>query len=234
MRLYDVGVATLWPYRQLVDQMVSIATANASVDTRVLELGCGTGNVLARYLEVRRELGATEFNMLGVDGNAAALDRAKMKFEHAGAKFLLEDLNNEKWTAKVGGGWDVVFCSNVLYNLENPTGFLRQVATVMARGGVFILTSPHTATPERVFAAHDAWVKMQDADTQALESERRAVRDRVIAWNERIVREGQSGACHFIAPNDLASMFREAGFVVLDADPRAYEGVNTLIVGRCG
>ncbi|GAA1654570.1 class I SAM-dependent methyltransferase [Actinoplanes couchii] len=122
MPLYDplsrlLGAGRL--HRRLLD------AAGVEPGARVLEIGCGTGNLSAAL--VRR---TPAVKVVGIDPDRAALARARRKvpdgeFRHAWAADLpLPD-----------GAVDVVLSSLMLHHLDDPVAGLREVARVLAPGG---------------------------------------------------------------------------------------------------
>jgi SAM-dependent methyltransferase len=91
---------------------------------RVLELGCGTGQVTVRLL-------AADADVVAVDALPGMLDRARTRAP--GATFLEGDVI----TSPVGGGFDRVVLSFLLHNFDGPgrVRVLRRAERALALGG---------------------------------------------------------------------------------------------------
>lgn len=113
---------------------------------RVLDLGCGTGRHLGRFLDA----GA---RVVGLDFSAGMLAQARRKHGHRPDLTLLEadasgDLPLEQ------GSFDLVFSSLVLEHVAGVAGFFRQAAGLCRPGGTLLLTTMHPALFLRDVQAH--------------------------------------------------------------------------------
>ncbi|HEX8130269.1 MAG TPA: methyltransferase domain-containing protein [Pyrinomonadaceae bacterium] len=97
---------------------------------RVLDLGCGTGNLIARYI-VRRG-----YRVIGVDQSEKMLEIAKAELPEA--KFIHSDMVEiefaEKFAAAVA--WDSVFHVERQYH----SAIYRKLASILERGGRLLLS----------------------------------------------------------------------------------------------
>jgi SAM-dependent methyltransferase len=91
---------------------------------RILELGCGTGQVTARLL-------AAGADVVAVDALPAMLDRARTRAPRA--RFV----EGDAITSEVGDGFDRVVLSFVLHNVDRPgrVRILRRAELALAPGG---------------------------------------------------------------------------------------------------
>jgi ubiquinone/menaquinone biosynthesis C-methylase UbiE len=128
LRLYD-------PFSRLMGardaQWQLVAQAAIDPGATVLEIGCGTGNVL--LLVARVAPGATVF---GLDPDARALEMAGRKARRAGATVRL-DRGYADRLPYPDGGVDRVLSSFMLHHLptEQQHPALREVHRVLAPGG---------------------------------------------------------------------------------------------------
>jgi ubiquinone/menaquinone biosynthesis C-methylase UbiE len=97
-------------------------------DHRVLELGCGTGQVTARLL-------AAGARVVAVDRLPAMLAAARRRAP--GATFVEADLDGDALEADVGGGYDRVVLSFVLHSFDTDgrTRLLARAAAALAPAG---------------------------------------------------------------------------------------------------
>ena len=98
---------------------------------RVLDAACGTGRHTKYLVDKGHEV-------LGVDGNAAMLEHAKKKV--SGAEFEVGDLS--KLPAE-DASYDVVTCGLAFGHLEDMGPAAKEIARVLAPGGVAAVSAPH-------------------------------------------------------------------------------------------
>jgi ubiquinone/menaquinone biosynthesis C-methylase UbiE len=96
---------------------------------RVLDLGCGTGLLLGELCE-RGEL------VVGADASEKMLGIARGRGE--GAELVLADADHLPFR---DGVFDCVVSITLLQNMPDPTRTVRELARVLRRNGVGILTS---------------------------------------------------------------------------------------------
>ncbi|WP_433781098.1 class I SAM-dependent methyltransferase [Actinomycetospora sp. CA-101289] len=122
-----------------------VAQADPPPDGRVLEIGCGTGNVLARMARARPDVALT-----GLDPDAAALERARAK--------LPVGVRLERGYADAlplpDGSVDRVLSALMLHHMppDEQAGALREVRRVLAPGGSLHLVDLETGGPHSLLA----------------------------------------------------------------------------------
>ncbi|HYO84961.1 MAG TPA: class I SAM-dependent methyltransferase [Dermatophilaceae bacterium] len=127
--VYD-GLLELTEYQRLVGQVT--ATADVRPGHSVVEVGCGTGNVLVSL--ARRGPAA----LTGIDSSPAMLVRARRKVRtdvHLVEGDLIVELG--KWPA---GSIDRLVAINVLYAVSNRSSFWAEAERVLAPDGFVIAT----------------------------------------------------------------------------------------------
>lgn len=139
-RQFFNGVAEHWDElnREVLgdfDLASAVVGALPSPCPTAVDLGCGTGAVLAEMLNKAGEV-------IGVDGSARMLDFCKRRFEHM-------DLAKEHVSLRIGelnhlplADREANFaCINlVLHHLPNPAESLQEVFRIMAPGGILFLS----------------------------------------------------------------------------------------------
>lgn len=112
----------------------------------VLDLGCGTGRWLARFLE--EGAAAT-----GVDSSQAMLDKAREKFgNHPRLRLELRDL--EAPLPLEPAAFDLVFSSLVLEHIRDLPRFFGQVFRLLRPDGLAVLSTMHPAMFLKNVQAH--------------------------------------------------------------------------------
>ena len=120
---YDAGRES--PYHQMIDDLeIEVATPYAR-GARVLELGCGTGRLLARLSEVADEA-------VGVDLSEGMAAKARAR----GLRVRVGDLCALPFD---DDAFDLVCSFKVLAHVENIHGALREAARVTRPGGYMLL-----------------------------------------------------------------------------------------------
>jgi SAM-dependent methyltransferase len=153
--VYD-GLENFWPYKNLVSLVAF--RVNAKPAMRVLELGCGTGNVIK---EIRRLYPDTYVD--GVDVSTTMLKRARQKLEadiEGGAVTLHECELLSYLGAAADNFYDRITMVNVLYAVPDRDEVWRQCQRVLKPGGKIVATTSDRggAGPIiREHLEHDSW-----------------------------------------------------------------------------
>lgn len=101
---------------------------------KVLDLGCGYGS----YTDYFRSIGGSA---TGVDGAKSMIDLAKEKYPDC----AFEVVDISKKLPFDDGSFDIVFCNQVLMDIENVEDVLSEVARVLKKGGIFYWSIVHPA-----------------------------------------------------------------------------------------
>ncbi|MCR3750130.1 class I SAM-dependent methyltransferase [Lentzea californiensis] len=115
------------------DEMVTSAGLRGG--QRVLDVGCGTGNLLRASGRRHRDV-----ELFGVDPDLKMLARAERKLRRAGLRAKL-DKGFAQELAFPDASFDVVFSSLMLHHLDTPSKdeMLTEVRRVLRPGGVLVL-----------------------------------------------------------------------------------------------
>jgi ubiquinone/menaquinone biosynthesis C-methylase UbiE len=132
MPLYDV-VHRVFGLARVHDEMITLAGLRDG--RRVLDVGCGTGNLLRATGKRHRNVELT-----GVDPDLKMLARAERKMRRAGLAARL-DRGYAQELAFPDDSFDVVFSSLMLHHLDTPSKdeMLAEVRRVLRPDGVLVL-----------------------------------------------------------------------------------------------
>jgi SAM-dependent methyltransferase len=116
----------------------------------VLDLGSLEGGL---SFEMARE----GWNTLGVEGREANFRKASLiqaYYALPNLRFVLKDVKD---LSPVDGTFDVILCCGLLYHLDDPFAFLRQMESLLSRDGLLFLDT-HVAPDERAahYGTHEA------------------------------------------------------------------------------
>jgi SAM-dependent methyltransferase len=109
------------------------AAAGVRPGMRVLDLGCGAGDVAF----VAADLVGSDGHVVGVDRSSEALARARLRAEQRGlaqVRFVEGDLDDPA----PGGPFDAIVGRLVLMYVPDPAAVLRRQATVLRAGGLVV------------------------------------------------------------------------------------------------
>ena len=109
---------------------------------RILEIGSGMG-----YLTFA--LHRAGCDIVGIDHSAEAVARATATFGP-----LFQVAPAESLAASGLGGFDAVVSTEVIEHLQDPQGFVRDAASLLAPGGVLVITTPNMDLYPRNLAWH--------------------------------------------------------------------------------
>jgi ubiquinone/menaquinone biosynthesis C-methylase UbiE len=133
-RSYDRILPRLPFYAEVVARHV--AAVREAAPKRVLDLGCGTGNVAI-------ELAARGTEVVAIDLSEAMLGRLHEKLAVRPALPLaVRSGDAEDLSEFASGSFDAVTCLLVLYSVERPERALDEAIRVLARGGLLVITEP--------------------------------------------------------------------------------------------
>lgn len=106
----------------------------------ILDVGCGTGNMIQKMLE-----GIASYKLIGVDKVERQIHIAE-KTQTSG-RFLILDVEQEDFTSLIRpvmeeegiDGFDVINCSMVMLHMQNPVGALSRLRTLLAPNGTVVV-----------------------------------------------------------------------------------------------
>jgi 2-polyprenyl-3-methyl-5-hydroxy-6-metoxy-1,4-benzoquinol methylase len=100
---------------------------------RVLDAGCGNGNLSAR-------IAAEGFEVVAFDSSASGVEHARRA--HHGIRFEVASAYDDL-RERLGQQFDACVCVEVIEHLFEPRTFVSRIFDVLPSGGLFVLTTPY-------------------------------------------------------------------------------------------
>lgn len=202
---YD-EINVLEEYAKMTDK----AAEWAGKDRRVLDAGCGTGN-LARKLGRNNKVTAIDYSP-GMLEKAAEKTAGNENVELLQASVLSLPFADESY--------DVVVSVNVLFNLSDPARAIREAYRVLGKNGVLIVSSllGHQGPTEDVIQQAAAYCKRTGVALDGLA--------RVLRY-QNILRSG-NGFNYVPEEKEVIELIESCGFSILERQ-RVYFGNNCMI-----
>lgn len=171
---------------------------------KVLDIGCGYGY----YSNYFNSIGA---DVIGIDGSASMIDLANKNYPSC--KFRVADIT--KPFVYADGEFDIVFCNQVLMDIENIEPIVSEVKRLLNDGGIFYFSIVHPAFYDT------EWLKDENGYCYAKSIER-------YLSNYHFNNNFWGETLHFHRPiSYYFNMLSKHGFVLKHMDePRTYDGVN--------
>lgn len=114
-----------------LDYMLKRVDYNGYKNKKLLDVGCGLGNDLARFVSG----GAI---CTGIDLSPKAVALAQQNFQHRGLKADFFQMNGEEMSFP-DNSFDVIYCHTVLHFTPNPERMIQEIVRVLKPGGTAIL-----------------------------------------------------------------------------------------------
>jgi 2-polyprenyl-3-methyl-5-hydroxy-6-metoxy-1,4-benzoquinol methylase len=106
---------------------------------RVADVGCGGGRAVVRCAQA-----FPEAECIGYDTYPANISRARALAEDAGVADRVRFVRGDA-AAELSGFYDLITAFDVLHDVGDPAGLLRQIRTVLDPDGVFLLLESNSA-----------------------------------------------------------------------------------------
>ncbi len=131
---YDEASKTYDRYRSFNDSLVKSIIDFGEIHnaTRVLDLGCGTGNATSKLK------GLIKADIIGLDRSIPMLKIAKGK----SVEVLAADADKHRLPFR-DRSFDIVISTYVIHQIENPGHLFSELHRILTKGKLVILTSSH-------------------------------------------------------------------------------------------
>lgn len=143
---YD-GLLNFGPYVRLIAEITERVKPQPGM--RILELGCGTGNILLR---LEAEPGV---HLTGVDSSPSMLAVARKKLETRQSTVVLHESELLSFlTDCPDAAFDRVVLNNVAYALRDQTSLWKEVIRVLSEDGYAVVSNPDKAGAAPIIREH--------------------------------------------------------------------------------
>lgn len=220
--LYD-GLLNFYPYRNLIASVVDRMELKDGMC--VLELGCGTGNVIVSALD------EADIKVIGVDSSKSMIRQAKRKLNASIEKGKVEIIYQDAYDylrSVPSNSFDCISMVNFLYAVKDRAAIWQECLRILKpRGRIVITTSTKTGSKPII---HEHLIHARWAELVSL----RLVG--VVIVDFFISELAKSGPFTFASQQQLLSEVKAAGGYATNVD-RVYggsdEGVNIVFnVGK--
>jgi ubiquinone/menaquinone biosynthesis C-methylase UbiE len=187
--------------RSLVQQALAhVVTRSAGAPLKIVDMACGTGAVTRLIAEELARQGR-QGHIIAVDPSADALRHAQKSIDETGVHADFYQGGADELPTLVHEA-DAAFFCNAIHLIAEKRATFRQMATVLAPGGVFACNSAfyQGANDESTLRFSRLWI-------------RRAVQWLRQAHPEvQLAREAKAIAMQWLTPEEYSSLLRESGF----------------------
>lgn len=141
-----------------LDFIVQSIEAIGKPDARILDVGCGNGNI-------SMALGSLGYRVLGVDIDPTSIEKAKLANPFDNVKFDILDAN----AFAMKDEFDAIVCSEVLEHLNDPIELVQSIHNILKKEGVFVATVPNGWGPrETIITKPMQWLHRNNLDKPML------------------------------------------------------------------
>jgi ubiquinone/menaquinone biosynthesis C-methylase UbiE len=124
VRTLEAQARAIWP-----QEVPLIRRYALPASARILDAGCGTGEVSSRLAEL-----FPQAKVLGVDIVDHHLDLARARYAHLGSRLTFEHQSIFELSAP-DGSFDLTVCRHVAHSIPHPDRVFAELARVTRRGG---------------------------------------------------------------------------------------------------
>ncbi|HPH52023.1 MAG: class I SAM-dependent methyltransferase [Candidatus Portnoybacteria bacterium] len=111
-----------------------IKMLNPQNDDKIIELGCGAGNLMEAIKSARE--------LVGIDLSDFLLNLARSKKYFVNTKLIKGNIENLPEEI-VNDKFDKIYCSEVLEHVEHPEQVLKEIKKIIKKNGILIVSIPN-------------------------------------------------------------------------------------------
>ncbi|HEY3374266.1 MAG TPA: methyltransferase domain-containing protein [Candidatus Aquicultor sp.] len=221
-KAYDV-LNMVYPYQVHLDTIAEYC--GLQKDGRVLDAGCGTGNLSCK-------LGRHCSNVIGIDNVEAALVICRNKVPDA--DFILHDLNEP--LPFTDNYVDAIVCNFIIHILSpgRRPFLIQEFYRILKPGGKIVISNPgKDFSSLAVYKAHLRHERERFGRIITLVRAARLVLPtlRMFYYSSKIQDNAKGGDLSFFIPGEQRQLLERAGFNT-SPEQLSYAGQGLLIVGR--
>lgn len=220
-RVYDI-LLRFRPYQKLVDDVSDEVTKVANSGS-VLDLGCGTGNIILALAK------KGDYRITGIDSSEHMLKRSSIKTN--GIKNLtLMKINIDDELSQLTGKYDIIVINNVLYTLKNPEKTLSLLVEKIKPRGFFVISEPLVGSSLwKLFKRHTEDRGLLVAFKEYILFSLPLLL--VVILNVVISFQSKSGKMNFFSENEITLYLKKVGFKIIE-QRKVYSEQNIFVMAQ--
>ena len=185
-----------------LDFIVNSIKALNNPEARVLDIGCGNGNISLA-------LGSIGYSVTGVDIDQTSINTASGRNTFSNVKFEVLDANS----FSLSDSFDAVVCSEVLEHLTKPYELLESIFRILKPGGVFAATVPNGYGPRELLITRPMqWLAKKGYDKPFI------IFKRVLGYDAKTLQSSNEDLTHvqYFSVGAFNRLLNGVGFKKLD------------------
>jgi SAM-dependent methyltransferase len=210
-------------YKKLDYIIKNIQTVFGNAKCRILEIGCGNGNISTVLASYGHEV-------LAIDISDDCIRYAAALKEKLNLKNLSFKVLNGTEIQSVGERYDAVICSEVLEYLDDPGSVVSKAYSVLKPGGILIVTVPNGYGPWRLSVKVRSKLSKRISKNAGLVNLWRSLfpLSRQLSPDDACIQSvniGEGSTCaHFFTIKQLRQLFAAARFRVITSGSSDFIG----------
>ncbi len=212
-----------------------------SASTRLLEVGCGTGNVLRSIALLKQDWNGA---MVGVEQSEAFINAAQRFAARDGIadqiEFRVGDAHSLDFPA---ASFDIVIANTVISHVTDPLAVLDEMSRVVKPDGIIVIFDGDYASLSYAYPDHAFGKRMDDALTRVTFNNPWIMRDlprlfaehglRIVeTWGEAVVEIGDSSYFKSFAATYVPYVLRETELPAADVERWHTEQLDAMRSGK--
>jgi 2-polyprenyl-3-methyl-5-hydroxy-6-metoxy-1,4-benzoquinol methylase len=185
-----------------LDFIVKSITDLHKPDAKILDIGCGNGNVSLA-------LGFLGYQVTGGDIDPVSIEIAKSRNTYKNVNFIILNADFLNTT----NTYDAVVCSEVLEHLDEPGHLVKTIHKVLKADGILIATVPNGYGPRELFITRP----MQYFNRKGIDKPI-TVFKKLLGYSSKTLQSSNEDLTHiqFFSVNSFERLILSAGFKLVD------------------